>query len=415
MFISIEALNYRCFRYVKQDMNNLHILIGPNASGKSTFLDIILFLRDMVNNGPEEAIRTRVTDYRDLFWFKKGTHFELAVELEIPADLIGLLENQNHRYCRYEVSMGELGKGGESGIISETLSIFETKEVRGESKIPLLFKEMDIPETIIHSGRIQTRKKLINKVSGGNDNFYSETGRWDHSFRLGPHKSALANVPEDVDKFPVSIWFKETVLSGIQRLMLNSLKMREPSPPGMPVGFRPDGSNLPLIIERLKNESRTTYSEWLEHVRTSLSDIKDIGIIERPEDRHKYIELEYKNGLKIPSWVISDGTLRILALTLLAYIPEMKNIYLIEEPENGIHPGGIETIFQSLSSIYSGQVLLATHSPIILGLAEPYQLLCFSKQSDGKIDIINGTEHPNLQDWKKEINLGDMFASGILG
>jgi len=48
--------------------------------------------------------------------------------------------------------------------------------------------------------------------------------------------------------------------------------------------------------------------------------------------------VEFENGLSAPSWVVSDGTLRLLALTLLAYAPDVHGIYLIEEPENGIHP-----------------------------------------------------------------------------
>ena len=42
----------------------------------------------------------------------------------------------------------------------------------------------------------------------------------------------------------------------------------------------------------------------------------------RPEDRHRYVMIRYKNGIEVPSWALSDGTLRLLALTLLAYVPD---------------------------------------------------------------------------------------------
>jgi len=71
----------------------------------------------------------------------------------------------------------------------------------------------------------------------------------------------------------------------------------------------------------------------------------------------------------------------MLALTLLAYSTENAKTTFVEEPENGIHPQAMETIFQSLSSVYEGQVLVATHSPVLVGLIEPRQLLCFSKTS----------------------------------
>jgi len=111
----------------------------------------------------------------------------------------------------------------------------------------------------------------------------------------------------------------------------------------------------------------------------------------------------------------SDGTLRMLALTLPAYLEGFKGIYLIEEPENGIHPRAIETMTQSLSSVYDAQVLLATHSPVILSTVEAEQVLCFSKTSEGATDIVRGSEHPALQSWKHETTLGTLFAAGVLG
>ena len=107
--------------------------------------------------------------------------------------------------------------------------------------------------------------------------------------------------------------------------------------------------------------------------------------------------------------------LRLLALTLSAYVPGLKGVVLIEEPENGIHPRAVETVFQSLSSVYDSQILLATHSPVVLGVAEPEQVLCFSKTEGGATDIVLGSEHPQLRDWQRETDLGTLFAAGVLG
>jgi predicted ATPase len=81
--------------------------------------------------------------------------------------------------------------------------------------------------------------------------------------------------------------------------------------------------------------------------------------------------------------VLSDGTLRLLALTLLAYAPTTPPLVLIEEPENGIHAKAVETVIQSLSSVYDTQILCATHSPVVLSLLQPSQLLCFERKADG--------------------------------
>ena len=88
---------------------------------------------------------------------------------------------------------------------------------------------------------------------------------------------------------------------------------------------------------------------------------------------------------------------------------------LPEEPENGIHPRAVETVFQSLSSVYDAQILMATHSPVILSVSAPEQILCFSKTTGGATDLVRGNEHPALRDWRRDSNLSVLFAGGVLG
>lgn len=145
-----------------------------------------------------------------------------------------------------------------------------------------------------------------------------------------------------------------------------------------------------------------------------LPDLASISTRERDEDRHRYLVIKYTTGLEAPSWLVSDGTLRLLALTLLAYVPELTGTYLVEEPENGIHPRAVETVFQSLSSVYAAQVLLATHSPVVLSLANLDQVLCFARTRDGETDVVRGRLHPRLRDWKGEADLGTLLAAGVL-
>ena len=287
--------------------------------------------------------------------------------------------------------------------------------IREADQRELFPREPQVPPSILTSIRSRGGKTVVNKVVGGNDNFYDETGKgWDHAFKLGPRKSALANLPEDESRFPVSTWLKRLLIDGIEALVLNSLLMRKPSPPGQPRKFRPDGSNLPWAVDELQKD-RKQFERWLAHVRTALPDVKHVGTVERPEDKHRYLVVEYQTGLRAPSWTVSDGTLRLLALTLLAYLDQPGNIYLIEEPENGVHPRAIETVFQSLSSAYDTQILCASHSPVILSLADPKQVLCFARSPSGATDIVRGDQHPNLRNWRRDTDLGTLFATGVLG
>jgi predicted ATPase len=412
----IEALNFRCLRHVAQPMADFHILVGPNASGKTTFLDVVAFLGDLVSGGLQDAISARTHNFSDLVWRREEHSFELAIELEFPPNLQQLLEKPSHRLVRYEVEIGMQRDSGEVGILAEKVLLLAQNVRRRTVQRALFPAEAVPPRSILTRTRIPGGKTIVNKARTGNDNFYDETGKgWDHVFKLGPRKSALANLPEDETGFPVATWLKGVLSEGVQRLALNSLAMRRPSPPGQPRGFLPDGSNLPWLVARMRKDSPDQCKAWIQHLRTALPEIQDIDTIERQDDKHRYLLICYEGGLKLPSWTASDGTLRLLALTLPAYLPNLQGVFLIEEPENGIHPRGVESVFQSLSSVYAAQVLLATHSPVVLGIAEPAQVLCFARTESGATDIVPGDEHPALKNWKRETNLGVLFAGGVLG
>lgn len=303
------------------------------------------------------------------------------------------------------------------GLEAETLWLAPEREAEPLAQRELFPRPVAPPSSILESERGRTRpgwRKVVNKTGESNDYFLAENSNWNSPFRLGPTKSALANLPEDETRFPVATWVKRILLEGIERVILNAQAIRRPSPPGVPRRFRPDGSNLPWVVEELKSSSDQRFERWVAHVRSALPDLKTIRTIERPEDRHRYLVLEYSNGLEAPSWVVSDGTLRLLALSLLAYVPGNQDVYLIEEPENGVHPRAVETVYQSLSSVYEAQVLCASHSPVVLSLAQPENVLCFARDSTGATDVVRGDQHPRLRDWKGSLDLGTLFAAGVL-
>jgi predicted ATPase len=421
MIHCIEVKNYRSMKYVYQCIRPFQVLIGANASGKTTFLDTISFLSDIVRSGIDDAVRKRAPNFQDLTFLGRGGFIELALELILPDEVRERLSDKELSLIRYEIRIGLMEQTGEHAIIEESAFLLkENAEPSVTKQVSLFPTYYEAPPTILNKKyRSKHSRRIFRKNPGGNDNFYDETqaraGKgWMPSFKFGVKKTALGNLPADSTKFPASSWLKEYLSEGIQSFILDSLNIRMPSPPGQARKFKPDGSNLPWVIDDLKKEPRQ-FSKWLDHVRTALPDIEDIEIIERPEDKHKYIRVRYSNGGRIPSWLVSDGTLRLFALTIPAYLPNLRGVFLIEEPENGIHPRAIETVYQSLSSVYAAQILLASHSPIILSMVQPLDVLCFAKTDEGITDIVTGSEHPKLKNWRGSVNLSDLFAGGILG
>lgn len=421
MITLIEAKNYRCLNYVRQQLDPFHVLVGPNASGKSTFLDVVSFLGDLVSDGPLAAIHKRTKNFQDLLWWRSGEGFELAVEAAIPEKMRSLLRDPKCETIRYEVAL-QLDENRQEIFIRSEKVLLKNPDPKPVHYERFLFPITPAPpDTIVTPARLKGTTVVVNKVPDGNDNFYSEVYRekgkgWAPSFKLGPRKSALANLPADEANFPVTSWLKSLLTENVAQLMLNSLLIRQASPPGQGRNFKADGSNLPWVIDHLKKSNDSNrFGQWLSHLRTALPDLENIRTIEREDDRHRYLMLEYAAGLHVPSWMASDGTLRLMALSILAYLPDFTGIYLIEEPENGIHPRAVDTMFQSLSSVYDAQILVATHSPVVISLVEAKSVLCFARTKDGAVDIVKGDEHPALRDWKGEANLGVLFAGGVLG
>lgn len=420
MIRRIRIRNFRAFRSVDVRLDRFHLLIGANASGKSTFFDALTFLRDIlvsdlpraVFGAPTLGIAARCADPRELTWQKKGGSIEFAVDMLLPDTV---KDRGGHSAARYELKV-EIEP--ELRIRLETLYVMKEPEKepsvppRGQFPLPLLGDE-----PIVLPQRKQLPpgwKKVVEKTTKA-DRYTSETKRWVTPFKLGATRSTLGGLPEDEGHFPAALFAKRLLAEGVFSLALSAPAMRRPAPAGLASELSPDGSNLPWVVERLAQRRPERFASWRDHLRTALPDIESVGTGERSEDRSRYLVVRYKGGLEVPAWLVSDGTLRLLALTLLAYVELPASLVLIEEPENGLHPLALETVLQSLRSVYEAQLLAASHSPIVLGLVEPKHLLCFGKDEGGAVDIVRGDEHPRLSEWRESIDLPLMFASGLLG
>ena len=424
MIISrVQVLNYGCLRYVDVPMSRFHVLIGPNATGKSTLMDAIKFVSDVVKDGVDAACVKRTSNFADLVWGRpndpEDQRFEIALEFDLPDDIKELMpEERPYETFRYEMAVG-IAKDTQRLSLLEERGALLTKEIVTDRQLAM-FPEAILPPKSLMRRTVRGRRTVFSKQETGRSRFNDETVKesgsvnWNLGLNLSSDRSAMSILPDHDDKYPASTRAMAHFRDKVIALSLNSEQMRQSSRPGVGTELRPDGSNIPWVAEVLLQGHPDIADDWTRHIRYTLAGFKSVRVVDRPDDRHKYLMLKYDNGLEVPSWKASDGTLRFMALTLLAYMPQATGLYMIEEPENGIHPGALQSVFHSLSSVYDAQVLLATHSPEFVAIADVKHLLIFGKTVDGVVDIVPGPSHPRLKEWKKEIDLGTFYASGIL-
>lgn len=444
MLIGITIRNFKIIReLVELQLDSVHVLVGPNGVGKTSFLDAIDFIRDCLVQGPLAAVTCRhIADFNDLTWMRRGG----VIEIELWLDLSALRPELADSLLHYRLALRQDAQMGVC-VHEELLRQFPRSRPGGQG---LGFGDNAKP------------KKLLGKTGKGTDFYAREKGSYQDSFNFGLDKLTLALTPPDDDRYPTANAVRRFLMQGVRYIQLNSQAMRLPCPATRPTELDLDGSNLARVVGKLLGYKPgslvdtlhgahpiagmvagaligaviggiasktpdnmpnmngpfwalpdTPVAHWTEHLRYALPDLDAIGWARRQADNAEYLLLRYSNGLEAPSWILSDGTLRMLALTLPAFLPAVPAIYMVEEPENGVHPKALEIILRSLSSIPGGQMLLATHSPFVVQQCGPEPLLCFSRDEDGA-HVLSGRRHPMLQNWDGTPDLGIVFAAGIL-
>lgn len=393
MLSLIETFNYCCFKYLSQPLSPINVLTGPHGSGKTLFLDTLSFLNRLVREDPESAVYERAGTFQDLTWRRGRSHFELAVEAEIPEAIRRQLSPTLFDHIRYEVSVG-LDDEDQIAILAEK-GLLRQRQSASETQQKLFPQNLLTPASILMSPR-SDRRWIFNKKPGGNDNYYSEVqkkggGGWRPSFKLGPRKSAFGNLPQEQSLFPAATWFKEFLTQDIKTVTLNERLLKRPCSPGQTTHLKPNAANLPIVVKDLKIVAPQQFEKWIAMLKTVLPDIENIHIKEQQDTYKIYLTLAYRSGVEVPSWMLSGGTLRLLALTLPAFLKDTKGIYIYKNPENGLHRDGIKAVFDALTSIHSAQVFISTHSPVLLNAASFASVFCFEKNEQGASEIVPGS------------------------
>lgn len=178
MFTRVQALNFRCLRYVDQSLGRFATLVGPNASGKTTFLDVIALLGDLMRNSGKlaDTLIDRSADFEKLLWLGEGDGFELAVEARIPKGVLASMAEELHQYSRVRYELGvELDRRANLIVLNhESLWLVNGNDKVGNGRRAELFPFVpDSPESLfLKAGK--GRKMIISNKPDGNANYYAD-------------------------------------------------------------------------------------------------------------------------------------------------------------------------------------------------------------------------------------------------
>ena len=123
-------------------------------------------------------------------------------------------------------------------------------------------------------------------------------------------------LPADEDIFPAASRFRRMLVAGVQRIAPPGRRHAPAQRSGLRRLLPPRRPESAARHRRDSHRDPERYRDWLSHVREALPDVDNVTTIKRPEDGHRYLVVRYRNGLEAPSWLVSEGALRLLALTL---------------------------------------------------------------------------------------------------
>jgi AAA domain, putative AbiEii toxin, Type IV TA system len=405
----LHTRNFRMLADHRVGLGPFHVLVGQNATGKSTFFAALRLVAEVIERGAREATARMAASFHDLC-FRPGESIGFAVGMRVPGEdgealvryelQIGLSSDETLQILAERLLVVSGGVDPRTGIDWSTASPSGTPErddvpmsgellaVRGPDGTLVLLDPLERPNTLF-----ELRLDI------------------DHD------RSGLAFLPDSPGYAPARA-ARDALRSGIRMLELDARALRTPSPPGSPTTLALDGSNLPHVVRELQRRDPMQFREWVAHLRTGVAALIDIEVWERPEDRHLVLRARFEGSREapVPSWLLSDGTLRLMALTLVSYaaLPGRPALVMIEEPENGLHPLAIQAAYDALAHPPDGvQVLCATHSPIFIAHAQLDDALVFRRAADGTAIVRGGREVPELASWRGG-NLADLFVTGVL-
>ncbi len=184
---------------------------------------------------------------------------------------------------------------------------------------------------------------------------------------------------------------------------------------GGPPLLNRDGSNLGQYLFSLREASVDAFNGLLDALNFVLPYSRDVQVaITQEIERLVYLEMT-EEDFKIPGWLLSTGTLRILALLACLRHPDPPHLLVVEEVENGLDPRTIHLLveeFRAAIAAKNTQIVVTTHSPYLLDLLDLSHIVVVERV-DGEPTFFRPNK-AQLKEWSKSFSPGRLYTMGRL-
>lgn len=403
MITYIKIDGFKSFHNFEMDFTPFTVIAGPNAAGKSNLFDALGLLASLADTDKiQRAFRKQRGDFLELFTqyddHSIGQEMSFAVEMLVNptvTDAWGVTATLRYTRLRYELKLRRFSNAvglEDIEVIYESLDTIKHDLDKWIKIVPPKYSETWRPK--VKTGKRQIPYIYTGEYNGVNSIIVPQDGSQGKK-RIYPLNKTTRTVLSSFD----SVDFKHILavreeMKSWRFLQLNPEVLRLPTSKttGEDI-ISPSGENLAAALFRIKQEDRYNMKEISRRLHSFLPNFVDVDVFDDVENKQYIIILRDVDGNEYSSRVLSEGTLRILALCILYMDNKHRGLLCFEEPENGIHPFRIEkmaTLLKDLSTDFSDadmplrQVIVNTHSTVFITaiykwILSPYVSIDFAR------------------------------------
>ncbi|XYH95912.1 AAA family ATPase [Sorangium sp. So ce1128] len=374
MITRIEVDGFKSLRGFALDLEPLTAIVGANGAGKSNLLDALHLLSRLAQTSVTEALQGGRGAIRDQFSrLRDGAAGRISISVEMLLDTTRDPPWEDPSVTRVlhrtEIGRAVLSSGIEDIAIDEQRFVI----LDGPAADTWIARHPALVPLARYNAPSGAQRESIFKLEGTRPVTGPDTRaiRWSHfGLEWEPgFLGALSGRGVMAGVRPASLLGKVArELSAIRIIHFEPSKLRLSSDRAAGPALAADGSNLPTALAALAPEARAQIRADLAEL---ISGFRSFEVV--PADEELRLEVEFTDGARVPARVLSDGTLRLIALLTLLRGSPPGALIAVEEPENGVYPGRLRALMDKLvdattpkGDVLPPQLLLTSHSPAIL-------------------------------------------------